>query len=429
MADKQLNHPGGVLPSWANDANINDPGEPWDGTATKVEPGAGKRDDGYKPEENPTAQELNQKFNELGRWVQYLSSIQVLNWWSTIPADPAGQINSCECVTYDEGSITWIVGGRADEVSNSRAPTETTATWAELGPTGAAKTWTWAASKRPDQAPTHTGLNTVLSHEAPSATCEVAELLAGGWAIYTAPGTGNSGIKQHEYDETNQQWIFVGVVDAAGTPQPEIWTQTSPIGGALTPRGATPLNSTLCEAVAVSDAGLIVVLGDGAPFDVWTSSDAITFTRATPTGIVAGESARAIVWSPALQAFIMTTDKSVYSSTNGTAWSVLVTYTTGGFAYRCLATDGGGILVAANDFSDPLSIRYSVDGGVTWRIKAIPNELQSVKEPTQIAYARDHGRFAITHDDNPNQGRLVLSLAVGEALYDVDSTLQLPTVT
>lgn len=431
MADKQLNYPIGLLPSWANDQLIVDPPEAWDGTDTKVEPGAGKRNTGYLPEENPTAQHLNHQLNELGRWVQYLSSIQILNWQSTEPRDAgAAQINSCECVCYDEGFVLWVVAGRSDEVSGTSDPSHGNEAWFELGPTTDPKTWTWAQSKRPDQLPTHVGLMTVLSHSLPSATCNVAELTSGGgWLIYSVPGVGTTGIRQHEYDEFNQRWVFVGVTNAAVTPQPAIWTQTAPIGGALTPRAAAAVNSTLCQAVAVSSAGLAVVLGDGAPFDVWTSPDAVTFTRATPTGIVGGESARAIMWDEARQRFIMTTTKSVYTSTNGTAWTLLVTYATGNFAYRCLANDGGGMYVAANDFSDPLAVRYSVDGGSTWRIKPVPNELQSTKNPTQIAYSRNNGQFAMTHDDNPNQGRLVFSLAVGEALWDPDVVLQLPTVT
>ena len=49
MADKALLRPIGLEPSWANDVAINDPGESWDATDTKIEPGAGKRDDGWLP--------------------------------------------------------------------------------------------------------------------------------------------------------------------------------------------------------------------------------------------------------------------------------------------------------------------------------------------------------------------------------------------
>ena len=439
MANKQLRHPGVPIPSWANDDNMVDPARPWDATPTKVEPGAGKRDDGYLPEENPTAQHLNHKFNEIGKWIQYLSSIQVMNWWITEPRDiGAAQINSTECVTYDEGLLTWIVGGRADEVSNSRALGAGHSqvggggtAWQETGPTGDAKTWTWAVSKRPDQAPAHVGLFTVLSHSAATNPCNIAELTTGGgWLIYLVPGVGTSSIRQHTYDETHQRWIYVGGTNMAVTPQPAIYTQA--VSAALVSRAATPLNSAIAEIVAVSSAGLIVVVGDGlAPtLDVWTSSDGFTFTRATPVGLVVGESARAIIWDDARSVFVLTSSKSCYTSTDGVNYTLLVTYAVGNFAPRCVATDGGGLYVACNSFSDPRAIRYSVDGGVNWRIKAIPcTDGPGTNAPRQIYYSRNEGQFAIANEDNPNQGCLTFSFAIGESLFDADGTLLIPTVT
>ena len=83
MADKQNTMPLVPIPAWANDDLINDPGEPWDSTDTKVEPGSGKRDDGFLPEENPPAQHVNKLFHEIGTWLQYFSTIQVQNLQSS----------------------------------------------------------------------------------------------------------------------------------------------------------------------------------------------------------------------------------------------------------------------------------------------------------------------------------------------------------
>ena len=59
------------LPEWASNTNYSDPGETWDGTATKVEPSAGQKQNGNTPEP-PAAQHHNWWFNTVYKW---------LEWW------------------------------------------------------------------------------------------------------------------------------------------------------------------------------------------------------------------------------------------------------------------------------------------------------------------------------------------------------------
>lgn len=53
------------MSDWSTDTNYNSPGDPWDGTPTKVAPSAGKRQQGFEPTESPSAQELNYLLNEI----------------------------------------------------------------------------------------------------------------------------------------------------------------------------------------------------------------------------------------------------------------------------------------------------------------------------------------------------------------------------
>lgn len=432
MARKQINFPIGLIPSWANNANMSDPGEPWDGTPTKVEPGAGKRDLGYLAEETPTAQELNHKLNELGKWVQYLSCIQVMNWFDCgEPVAPGMAQQTAECICYDEGLLGFVIAGRANEVSF----TGDGFTFSDIGPTGSAQTWTWAASKRPDQSPTHTGANTVLTHNAAQATPNIEQYTSGGWATTTGNVSGGlDQIVQHVWDEDNERWIFVGCADTGGTPQPYVCTSVDPLAAALTVRGVSAAtNSDRVVLIAVNLSGLSVLVGNTTmPFDVWTSTNAVTFTRATPVGITAGQEARALIWDDSRNVFVLLTTDEVYTSTDGVNWTQIAVLVANEFKLRAFACDGGGLYVAATAATAHTSIRYSYDGGLTWRlVKVPPSESGGAPgtEIDQICYSRGHGRFAATWvQGGANPGNLTVSLAVGETMYGIDS-ISVPEVT
>ena len=434
MADKQINMPLLPFPSWANDTNMNDPGKPWDATPTKVEPGSGKRDDGFLPEENPDAQHVNQLLNEIGRWVQYLSTIQVMNWFD---AGLIGTVasNTGECHVYDEGLGAWLFGGRADSFTSSRDGW----TFAATFNSGQGFTWERCATKRPNDLPTHTGGNTLFTSHSIVAAVVVVAFEGGGFVSQTLPHVGTAIADQCDWDRINQRWIVAGREDMGGSPTNVFWYDGTPLAGfAKTTPVAAPNGTNeiidLTHGEDGSGGALNVAVGAGvAPnFDVWTSTDGITWSPATPTGITAGEDARAIMWCQARQIFVLTTNDSVYTSTNGTAWSQVATYSGGpDFQFRALDNDGGGLWVAASDFS-PTGIFYSYDGGVNWRFVAVPPAENGSTDPIHdVRYSRAQGRFGAMWIDNPpvTQGNFVLSLAVGETPYLKDNTIQPPTVT
>lgn len=62
------------LPVWATDANYVAPSKPWDATPTIVEPSAGKKAQGFYPDERPTAQYLQWWMNLVYLWIVYVDA-------------------------------------------------------------------------------------------------------------------------------------------------------------------------------------------------------------------------------------------------------------------------------------------------------------------------------------------------------------------
>jgi hypothetical protein len=425
MADKQNTMPLVPIPAWANDDLINDPGEPWDSTDTKVEPGAGKRDDGFLPEENPPAQHVNKLFHEIGTWLQYFSTIQVQNLQSLGDGLVVQQVGTA--LVYDEGIRSWVCGGRSGGFTYS----SDSQTWATPVITGSGFTEQWAATKREADAPAHVGQNCIFGTNSNLAMSNLLEWTAGGgFTVHNLMGGPGDWRSTHGiWDPFNSRWIIGGVGDTLGTPNTVFWYASTPIG-AITTVVPTSVNSVDVVMIAVGDpagSGLLVAVGDNAPFDVWTSTDGGTsWSQATPSGITAGEGARAIVWDPARQLFVLTTDNECYTSTNGTAWSLVGTTTANGFQTRCLATDEGGLYVAGDLTGDIPRIRYSVDGGVSWRVVPAPKtEWSPAGDIYQVAYSRIAKRFMIStwNGDPTDAGHFSVTLAAGETIWDANNNL------
>lgn len=60
------------LPEWASDTNFPAGVEPEAGTPTKVAPTSGQETNGWRPDQVPTAQEMNYWQNLVYQWLQYL---------------------------------------------------------------------------------------------------------------------------------------------------------------------------------------------------------------------------------------------------------------------------------------------------------------------------------------------------------------------
>lgn len=60
--------------TWSTDTNYTDPGKPWDGKPTKVEPAADRKTAGWKPKDKPPAQHWNWFKNLVGQWTAWLDA-------------------------------------------------------------------------------------------------------------------------------------------------------------------------------------------------------------------------------------------------------------------------------------------------------------------------------------------------------------------
>lgn len=64
-----------VVPTWATDASYASPGDPWDATPTKVDPGAPQRAEGWEPGEPHPAQFENWDRNAIGQWLGWADGL------------------------------------------------------------------------------------------------------------------------------------------------------------------------------------------------------------------------------------------------------------------------------------------------------------------------------------------------------------------
>jgi hypothetical protein len=60
------------LPEWATETNYDAPGQSWDGTATKVDPGGTLKAEGWQPAFQPPAQYHNWWMGKVGEWLAWL---------------------------------------------------------------------------------------------------------------------------------------------------------------------------------------------------------------------------------------------------------------------------------------------------------------------------------------------------------------------
>jgi len=428
MADKELYRPTGLEPSWANDQAINDPGESWDTTDTKVEPGAGKRDDGFLPEENPNAQHMNHLLNEIGKWVQYLSNVQHQNWHPpqlvgpasapnllntslTITRDLGGAIGGAWFVAGDLGTVHWSVDGSSWTLVNSTT-----------------QSLDWSASKDPRDAPILAG--PYCSVFGTSTGNVVYDYINGVWTSRTVPGGGsevtNCGCWGGSYGLFN-----AGGHDGAGNPI--IWDSNPSAMNWTTVGIAKNVSQQVIDIAHDPDNGLTVAIGDlqGGNADIWTSTNGIGWTL-IPNVFTSGPRCIAYNRETGLWTVICGALGEIWTSTDGTIWSLLTT--SGASAKQRSLHTRGGLMLFPN--STARAIHASTDGGLTWTVQALDfdDKIGTLSGLTDMAYAEDIGVFAVTMTGGGAQpGQLRQSLSCGTVLTKTDGAgnvvFYTPTVT
>lgn len=421
MADKQITRPIGLEPSWANDENANDPGKAWDGQPLKVEPGAGKRDDGWLPEEDVAAQHKNHILHNLGQWIQYLSDIQIQNWpySNNIPDDGSGGRYGTG-LAYDNGSDNWFAtgeGGVAGTLGGYES--EYGGVWfANNTVSFGGANLEYVFSKPDTDAPTHGGAYLVC----PFAGNVYIRTSVNTWNQYALPGSGfasGGGIWC-----TPHQLILVGGVEVG---PPRIWTSGS-AAPAFTSAGITNSQNGTVRDFAFSAAGTVLAVGEGANADTWTSTDGLTWTlRPTtiPEPAACAYSEELGVW------MIVCQGGECYTSFDAIAWTQVAALGTAQFLLRCLEV-AGSLWVAVDDFGQKLLI--STDAGVTWKYVAIPRYGGgSILTPiSALAYSERRRQFAVAGKAlvGSAESFFTASLSVGTLAYAANANTDItPTVT
>lgn len=391
MADKQIDRPSGLIPSWANDVNISDPGEPWDATPTKVEPGAAQRDTGFVPADKPAAQHVNFLLNNYAKWLQYLGDVGQLNW----RAEDAGGLTKALSCCYDRGQDVFVVGGDGS-VSESAAG----GTWTDsAAPTNV--DLDCLASKPPTDAPTHTGRAYLA---AGAATNALQIRTSGGWNSQTAAGFAISTCSI--WDPIGQRWI-VGGSDGSGDARFVTAAHAAaPSWGVITPPTAT---GGIVRAMAHNDAGLIVAVGAGIG-DAWTSTDGGASWTYRATGSAASH--QTIAYDPALSLFVALAGAEVLTTADGVLWTSITTISknfglsaTSARGHKLLRIVGGLWIASVSG-----AIAASTDQGATWR--EIPADLVAGGGvPYSIDYSPRHRKFIAVQ--GVAVARVLFSLAVG----------------
>ena len=382
-----MTRPANPLPTWANDDDFPAGGDPWSATPTKVEPGAGKRDDGWPPEEIPQAQHMNKLLSELGLWVEHLREREVQSWNAPTIVTTA----RTKALVFDvaESSIpvlaglvhsgVWYAVGFGTNVEESPYGDQ----WfTDTGASGLGGANLRAIGTNGARQVITAGEDTGVEHAAYIRT-------AGVWTKVVLSGGTSSIIDAIEYWSDNAIWVLAG--QESGTSAAAIWTTTD--GITFTPRTVPAPgfagSSVEVNCVAFSPTVAVAFARDpvaGNVSESWTSADAITWVLQAP-GII---DVVAVSYS-ALEGIFMavTFQGRVYTSpgTDGVVWTLASFLgTTQGFGP--VLVNNGSVWLASRvdagvatpgDFGEN-RIKYSTDSGITWRQFNLPRSLAGISD-------------------------------------------------
>ena len=384
-------------PVWATDLNYTSP--PKAGTPTKSDPGAGKRVEGWLPEEQPPPQEFNHDENARGQWLKYLEK---QDFMSLLPIEPSIYTTA----TLTAGQLLWIASRVEQPLSTQEAM---------LGAHAASKILlrsddgiSWQTIANPGD---------FIGIEHPRSM--IFSVVAGLWIIGTKTGS----IKL----------ILTTVV----TTDP--WAvRTDPSAGAgkhggmaesathiIMPVGAGTLSSTngIDWISNGSDSGiaaiysptldLFVVVGDGGALNS-IPGDASSFTDRNgnlPIGMQA-VNFNDCAWDPKSGNFMIVGDRGkIAISPNGTTtWTEKSIDGDLAEDITSIVSDGAGTLY----MNTTKHLLRSTDGGTTWLVRRAPSFLTA----HEVTYHTDR-LIVVGQSDATTHAGLCLGARGGSLLDDI----------
>jgi len=350
---------------WATDVLFTNP--PAAGTATKVDPLAGKRAEGFLPTERPPAQHLNHVLNTIAKAAGFLIDAQWLNYSVINIQDHTPTISGG---TFDV--LDWSPDGGGAGVPRMVAVVDAITDAPAYSRDG--RQWTGVSFS-----------TTVGGPQGPR--CLFYSTVAGLW-IYCGGGTGVSAI---ETSPTGETWTARVDPDAASnrmclTEDPGgliVMCRQSAAGFLTSPDGITwtaranPAATNNINAVRWSaEQGQFVAVGQDAAL---TSPDGITWTDRSAGVTSAPGALRDVAYDPVQDVWCAVGGVgAIVTSSDGITWtdqSAGIPATLGNPLFKSVESNGAGSFLAVGGSGELL---HSVDGGVTWR--GVQPELQASVE-------------------------------------------------
>jgi hypothetical protein len=338
--------------SWATNANYASPGDPWDGTPTKVNPPSGKTDEGWEPTEELAAQFQNDWQNRAGALLEHFRLIQPSNWTLERDISPTTP-QQFRALGYDGSTGTLIVSG----------DTAATATFRSLN--GGR---TWIAPTTPPIAIANSlalyadgAGNWVVGGDSLS----VSESGDDGdtWTTRTL-GLASDQANRAYFDAFNSLWIVTGE-NVGGSPGRRLWTSPDRITWTARVSDAAG-GGTFIADVWTNAAGFSVALADSNQF--FTSANGTAWTQRALTGAVTVEG---VVYSEAAGIWMITgTDsggRTVFTSTDGITFTTPIGAVVPTGLFSNINCDQGELfLIGYGSASANAEIYASFDRGLTW---------------------------------------------------------------
>ncbi len=346
---------------WATNANYASPGDPWDGTPTKVEPPTGKTDEGWEPTEELAAQFQNDWQNKVGLLTDYLRLIQPKNW--ELLRDPIASGEDMFAIGYDASTGTFIASGTNPDLS-TMVSRDGGVTWAKPGVTVPANAIGVANGIDADGAG-----NWVIAGE----SGDISHSSDDGetWATVAIAGAGAG--RDVRFDPISALWVMI-----AGTPAE---VHTSPDRTTWTQRFTNAASSSTTD-IDISPAGVAVVTttgSGGGAGSTLRSVDMLTWVETVlPAPAGAGLGAAGVTFSQGSGLWFVTARSAaaaleLFSSSDGSVFAEVVGHDLPNTEGAKLGSDDGEMLLAGfgNDISnDGGNVYASTDRGVTWVLAA-----------------------------------------------------------
>lgn len=392
------------IPEWCTTTDVySDPGKQWDGAQRKEFPGS-LVVDGYSPDDQPTAVELNYQLNAAGEWLNYLSQIGINNFYevqATGVASPA--------VDVDYLNNLWLA------VSNTQVMRSTNGEeWVSSGITGGATfqrvipldTIAVLINSTGDTVYRTDGLATVSHLETTSPSQIMGAVACNGQYTLVGLGAGPDIFFQTTATETDIGTIDVPLANNFGVPT---------LGGTAADT-ATNWSSdrTVFSAIKEADNRAIVLVSyrntSGQVFQYVTSDNGVSWVE-TPSVIELTDNAAAsglagVAYDTIRNLWVCVTQDAaggeVYTSPVGAE-----SWTHAGTIANAVGFDGltiiGGVWYV---FDTGGKMSYSTDGGLFW---SDGFRFRSAANTVTATYAPAAGQWALIQADEA----VALSLKVG----------------